>query len=222
MKKGSPILFLAMMVPEVLFGAETMTKIVHRDISTNYPASSFASKSTTLYRMGTKFGRTEEAPDPDMGIHGLFIVNEPDAWMINMMTKTGTHMVDRGPTFDFHAFIVTLPDRTMSQSDFRTFASSTVSKMEFGREMEFIKSRNARKSLIQVGARSCDRYELQVDDYGIELFTKAGTEVPYQVKILKGNKVICYIQYESYQTDLPFDSTLFKPPAGITLSEASH
>jgi len=188
---------------------QTMTKIVYRDISTNFLSSSFAAQPRTDYRSGEKYGRTEEAPDPALKIHGLIIVNEPDAWIINLMTKTGIHDLDGGPTYIFHAPIVGFEGK--SQAEFQAFKSLLISKFEFGKEMEFLKTYKAKKL--------SDHYELIIDDYRIELFPKAGTEIPYRLKIFKGKSQISYLQYDEYKTDLPLDLSLFTPPPGIKISE---
>jgi hypothetical protein len=38
----------------------------------------------------------EELPNPEHGIHGLVIINEPDTWLVNLMTKAAKHQVDHG------------------------------------------------------------------------------------------------------------------------------
>src|ERR1700730_2128721 len=78
---------------------EIMTKLAVRLESADIPAESFAAKPKVMYRAGTGYCRTEELPDPEHGIHGLMILNEPDAWMVNLLTKTAQHFVDPGPTF---------------------------------------------------------------------------------------------------------------------------
>ena len=159
--------------------------------------------------MGDKYGRLEEAPDLNLGIHGLLICNEPDAWMINLMTKTGIHDLDGGPTYVFHAPIMGFKGK--SQAEFQAFKALPISKFEFGREMEFLKTYKAKKI--------SNHYELIIDDYRIELFPKAGTEIPYRLKIFKGKSQISYLQYDEYKTDLPLDLSLFIPPPDIKISE---
>src|SRR5271154_3426713 len=73
---------------------ETMTKMVVRTSAPDVPPDSFAAKPKTIWRVGRKYGRIEEVPDPILGIHGLLICNEPDAWMINLVDKSGKHIVD--------------------------------------------------------------------------------------------------------------------------------
>src|SRR5687768_16786202 len=66
----------------------------------------FARTPRLLYRHGTRYGRLEEQPDPDKRIHGLIVVNEPDIWIINLMGSTGQHVVDPGPSIEFHVPIL--------------------------------------------------------------------------------------------------------------------
>jgi hypothetical protein len=200
-----------------------MTKIIYRDISTNLLLSSFAVQPKVLYRMGEKYDRSEEAPDPVLGIHGLIIINEPDAWMINLMNKTGTHMVDGGPTYVVHDYIVSAPDPNQSQAEFQAFKTSSISGFEFGKEMEFLKKHKAKKSgALSIGGVLCDRYELTIDGYSIELFAISGTEIPYQLKVSKEQAQISYLRYDAYRTDLQPDLSLFKPPSGIEISEMHY
>ena len=66
-----------------------MTKLIVRLESPEVPGQSFAAKPKTLYRAGTGYCRTEELPDPEHGIHGLMIINEPDVWMVNRLRNWG-------------------------------------------------------------------------------------------------------------------------------------
>ena len=93
----SSLMFVLLIAPaqEV---PKTMTKITTKVVEPK-PTSSFLAQGKTMWRAGTKYARIEEAPDTANGIHGLLIVNEPDAWMINLFEKSGRHMVDPGPTF---------------------------------------------------------------------------------------------------------------------------
>lgn len=66
---------------------DMMTKLTVRLQSPDIPEESFAAKPKTMYRTGNGYCRTEELPDPEQGIHGLMIINEPDVWMVNLLTK---------------------------------------------------------------------------------------------------------------------------------------
>jgi hypothetical protein len=61
------------------------------------PSESFAAKPKTFYLAGEKYGRVEEQLDSEHGLHVLFITNEPDSWIVNLVNKTAQHIVDRGP-----------------------------------------------------------------------------------------------------------------------------
>jgi hypothetical protein len=163
----------------------------------------------THYRCGEKYGRSEEAVDPVMGIHGLIIVSEPDAWMINLIPKTGVHLIDHGPTFTFHDFII--PAQSGTSAEFKTFKQSLISQFEYGKEMEFLKKHKAQKI--------SGRYELAIDDYKIEMSTKGETEIPYRLTIFKGKSQIVNLQYDEFKTDLSFEPLLFVPPPDIKISE---
>jgi hypothetical protein len=205
----------------MLSGADTnqmMTKLVYRDISTNHAFGTFAAQAKTLYRMGEKYGRTEEAPDTANGTQGLFIVNEPDAWMINLADRTGMHMVDSGPSFVFHAPL--LSPEQKSPADFDAFRANPVSQLELGKEMEFFRAHQVASSgQVRVGSQDCDQYKLVLNEYTLELLARAGTGIPYQLKVLKGDRLLWRLQYDVYLTNEPPDLSLFQPPKGLKISE---
>ncbi len=97
-------LFLAIALFSAVVVAEdapkTMTKMEVILGSPGVQPGSFASKPKVMYRAGNRYCRIEEAPDPDNGLHGLLIVSEPDAWVVNLVTKTARHVKDTGPTFN--------------------------------------------------------------------------------------------------------------------------
>ena len=79
---------------------KTMTKIEAHLEGPQVMADSFSAKPKVIYRADTRYCRLEEAQDTENKIHGLLIVNEPDAWMVNLYNKSAQHMVDPGPTFN--------------------------------------------------------------------------------------------------------------------------
>lgn len=77
---------------------QTMTKMeVHLE-GPQVVAGSFSAKPKVIYRAGTRYCRLEEAEDTENKIHGLLVLNEPDAWMANLYDKSARHIVDPGPT----------------------------------------------------------------------------------------------------------------------------
>jgi hypothetical protein len=67
---------------------------------------SFASAPRTLYRSGELLGRMEEPPNPETGLHLLFVINGADIWVVNRNDRTGQHLVDAGPDVGFGAPIL--------------------------------------------------------------------------------------------------------------------
>ena len=65
-----------------------MTKLTVKVESPDIPKDSFAAQAKRMYRAGSRYCRIEENPDPQNGIHGLVIVNEPDSYLINRLDKT--------------------------------------------------------------------------------------------------------------------------------------
>src|SRR6266487_825791 len=85
---------------------EKMVRIVTRDATPGIDPQSFPALPKTLYRLGNGRGRVEEMPDASRGVHGLIVVNEPDAWIVNLHDKSGRHVVDPGPGLIFRAPIL--------------------------------------------------------------------------------------------------------------------
>jgi hypothetical protein len=185
-----------------------ITKIVTRIVSPQTSRNSFAAKPKTLYIAGDSYSRSEEEPDPQQRIHGLIVVSEPDVWMINLFDHTGRHIVDPGPTFIVHHNI-------LERDAPKEFAS-----LEFGKEREFMQAHKA----VVLASREIDRQryessEFKHERYRIVLYTTSDTHIPFQIEIHKDGKLDFAVRYISYQVNLPFDASLFKPPSGITITE---
>jgi hypothetical protein len=74
---------VAMMLAVVVGGlrsAEMPTKMTHLIVQmsgTDIPAGSFAAKPKVFWRASNRYCRVDEEPDPENGIHGTLILNEP-------------------------------------------------------------------------------------------------------------------------------------------------
>lgn len=188
--------------------SETMTKIVIRNVGGNVDPASFEAKPVTHWRMGTRYGRVQEEPDPNMGIHGLIVVNEPDVWMANLYTKTARHIVDSGPTYVYRVPL-------LSTRDFPGFLL-----FELGKEFEFIEAHAVEKNGTEmVDGQSCDRYELAKDGVLVVFHAKEGTRTPFQLEINQGDRQLRKVRYEVYETGLPPDLSLFEAPQGMSIEE---
>jgi len=182
--------------------------------SSDVPADSFAAKPKTMFRAGTQFCRIEEQPDPEHGIHGLMIINEPDAWMINLETKSAQHMVDPGPTLNcrmpiFASLIQDLPEEEAKQ----------IGGLEFGFELDFFKGKGAtgQPGGVQQGQQTT-AYKLTFGDSSFALFTYGTPERPLGVAWVRGDRHRIF-WYSGYG-QMDFDPRLFAKPEHVKIEDA--
>jgi hypothetical protein len=179
-----------------------MTKVEVRLEGPDIPAGSFATKPKVMYRAGSRYCRVEEAPDPEKGIHGLAITNEPDAWMVNLLTKTAKHMVDPGPTFSCHLPIFPATDKDL----------------EFGFEMDYFKAKGAAPQKgPELQDKSTTKYTVDLGNSTLALFTYGTPERPMLVARVHGDKGEIF--WFSGWGDLPFDPALFAKPSGVKVED---
>ena len=185
---------------------EKMVKIVTRDVRPAV-AGTWAAAPKTLYRWGTHYARLEETPDTKNGIHGLLVSNNRDHWMVNLTTSTGQHIVDTADSFDTHAPIL---GRT----------GSPLVELEFGCELEFMKSQGIKPVETTVENRSFLQYKVEADGIAIHLLVDPHTEQPWAVEVLENHEPTVQIRYDSYEAGLKPDPALFERPAGIVYTDA--
>jgi hypothetical protein len=183
-----------------------MTKVVVQLQSPQIPADSFAAKPKTMYRAGSRYCRVEEEPDAKNGIHGLMVINEPDFWITNLMTKTARHGVDPGPTFNCHLPL------------FEDDPDKEAVGLEFGLEMEFFKAKGASPhegAVLQ--SKKTTQYQIEIGSSKLALFTYGTPEIPLAVGRVRGDKGEIY-WYSGYG-QVPFDVKLFAKPEGMKIEE---
>jgi hypothetical protein len=191
-----------------------MTKIIIERLG--QPPGSFASKPTVMYRAGKRYSRTEEAMDSVEGIHALDIVNEPNAWMINLVDHTGRHLVDPGPTFDVHQPILE-GLRTKGEAD----PEKPFEGLEFGNELVFFRSHDARKAGARaIEGRSYPTLSLTRGPITVALTFDPKADKPMEVEETNDGKREVAIRYLAYETNLPFQKSLFEPPRDVLMTEA--
>jgi hypothetical protein len=213
-------LYLAVFLAPLVFAQDvpkTMTKITVQLDGPEVPQDSFARKPKTMYRAGGTYCRAEEAADPEHNIQGLLIVNEPDAWMVNLATKTAQHTVDPGPTFHCHLPIFSGPvPNTPDDVDYAKLG------LEFGHELEYFQKMGAARQdpgpILQ--KQQTVAYYLDMGGTRFALFTYGSNEFPLLVAHTVGNKGEMF-WYSGYGR-VPFDPKLFAKPEGITITEASR
>lgn len=194
---------------------KTMTRIeVHLE-GPQVMAGSFLAKPKAMYRSGTRYCRIEEAEDMENKIHGLLIINEPDAWMANLYDKSARHIVDLGPTFNCKLPI-------FANVDPKDEAAMLYSDLQFGSELKFFKKMGSsgQPGPVEDGQKTT-QYTIEIGSTRFVMFTiSTPSERPLAVGRAVGDKGEVFI-YTSYE-EIPFDPKLFAKPDGFKISEAKH
>lgn len=171
----------------------------------------FLGNKRKIWRVGRTYMRSEQGFNPSIGYEMLMIVAEPDYWVINRSTFSGQHGIDKGPTFNTVAPVL---------SKFAAIYSDSLLTFELCREISFFVQRNASPVRSEtVDGVACELYELTFDDYTLTLYVRKDRLVPFQAKLSRAGATLLTVSYDDYQSDLDPDFTLFRPPAGITITE---
>jgi hypothetical protein len=188
-----------------------MTRLTVRYHTPDLSEDARGARPKTLYLAGDRYARIEQPADSTTDSMNLIIVNEPNIWLIDVRNKTGNHSTNPGPDFSVHNPILG-PDCPEELFDF-----------EFGHEVDFLKQSGA-KSLgsKQIGERECETKQFAAMNYLVNISVDAKKNVPIELKAFKDGKMQFTVEYLSYETDLPFDSSLFDPPKDVHLSEANR
>jgi hypothetical protein len=187
-----------------------MLHVAWRPILPQYPKGSFEMSTRSAWRLGEKYVRIEEAPDPAKRLHVLVIIAEPHAWDINLYDKTGRHVVDPGPTFVAHYPL------------FVWETSAEILKLEIGREIAFFNERDAeRLSDASIDGVDCRVLQLKIENRIITLYIAKVNDVPFQIETQGGPHDVT-LRYEKYETGLIPDLSKFEPPPGISFIEPAN
>jgi len=191
---------------------KTMVKIVVHLEGPEVLEGSFLAQPKVIYRAGTKYCRVEETEDSQSKIHGLLIVNEPDAWMINLYDKSARHLVDPGPTFNCKLPI-------FAPVDSKDEASMLYENLQFGSELNFFKQMGATgQPGPEEGGKKTTQYVIEIGATRFLMFTiGAPNERPLAIARAVGKKFEVFV-YTAYE-EAPFDSKLFSRPDGVKISE---
>ena len=212
-------LFVLCSIPTI--GADPLvTKMVFRLIPANSSPLPASVAPKTIYVAGDRCARIEEPVDAKT--RNLLIVNQPDIWVIDGGKQQGSHMINPGPDFVVHNPILG-PN-----------APQPLLGLEYGREMRFFaeaftKNRVGINSVAfrdlgskQIKGTACDLHEIRSGDYRVLLNIIPTKQVPHSIQIFVKGRPVIELEYVEYETNLPFDESLFKPPAGMPITEADH
>jgi hypothetical protein len=193
-------------------GGSTPTKMTHliaQMSGTDIPKDSFAALPKTYWRATNQYCRIDEEPDPKNGIHGRTIINEPDAWLINLADNTAKHFVDQGPTFNCKLPIFAFDPE---------MAKSKIGELEFGRELEFFRANGAKPVEGPKLENKANYYELTIGDSVLTLVELQDIHAPLMIGLIRGQEVT-KIRYQLWDDQVPFKSDLFARPTGVKIEE---
>ena len=207
------VLLISFVLPSISWATcapEKMIRIEFRDATPGLEPDSFTTRPKILYRLSTLYARMEEEPDPELIIHNLTIVNEPDFWMINLASKTGQHMVDQRESNHFRAPVLAVPD-----------SPEFVLSFEFGCELAFMKARSIKPETTSIESRKLESYKVTEKGHTLFLAVDPDLKKPVFAALYKEQELAMLLGYLKYETQLEPDMSLFRPPPGITISEAN-
>jgi outer membrane lipoprotein-sorting protein len=214
---GLIIVSLALLGAAVWSQEPPVTKIVVRAGGPKIPAESYMAKPKTFYLAGDKYARIEQELDPERGVRPLIITNEPNMWIVNLMTKTAQHIVDHESPFEFHAPIV-YQRKTKQQPE----SNPEFKGLNFGNEIQFFREQNPRDlGQRQLDGKNFNVLALKKGSIEVSLFVDPATGQPYQLDVVKEGKPSISFRYLEYKTNLPFQKSLFEPPDGVKISDAN-
>lgn len=185
---------------------DRMLKVVVREVGHNVQPGSWAAEPTTIHRLGTQYGRREEAPDPKLPlIPSVTVANGPNVWFVSPAAKTADHLRQEGPTTPFYAQI---------------FAGRNLQDgFEYGCELKFMQTHASKmprpNTLMGEGTVL---HTALVGDYQLTLDVAAKDQRPRQISLAQNGKVVRVLWLE-WQQGLTPDMTLFQVPDGYKQRE---
>ena len=185
---------------------DKMLYVEYRLAGKQIAADSFDAQAKKVWRIGLKYLRFEDAPNPQSKVHGLIIVAEPDIWIIDRNINQAQHTVDPGPNYKIH---------------FPLFASEKSEKLrglEFGRELEYFRENDAKELPAQnVDGFTCKVLRLDIADREVTLFLKTN-DTPLQIAV-KSSENEYTMRFLRYEPDRKPDKLLFQLPPGVQLKK---
>lgn len=186
--------------------AEPLIYIEYKFNSDRIKPGTFEDSTRKLWRVGHRYLRLQEAPDPAAQIHGLIITNAPNTYLINLFTMQGKHVVDPGPSIDVHVPV------------FAAERHERLKALEMGHEFEYFAAPNTKiKYGVAIDGVRFDRYNVYFGDFEICMFAFAGTQTPFIVSLKHPDRDYA-VQYLKYEARDDVDYTLFDVPEGVKLT----
>ena len=208
------VALLVLALPALALADDVMIKVVFRQEAPDIPAGSFALRPKTLYSYKTEQGRVEEVFDPAYNLQQVVIANGKDDWIVNLADKTGTHVIDPGPTYNFYVPIVP-PDKSKPN------AKPPLVDFQIGHEFEFMAAQKISAKPVTKDHKAALLYECVREGYTLDFYVDPVTNTPIETEVLQGGKLLARLVYLEYNRTLPPDLSLFQPPPNFKISEQS-
>lgn len=179
-----------------------------RNITPGIAASDPRAQPKRLWRLGAKFLRSLESPVAPGGDQAMIIVAEPDIWTINTANGIGRHSLDPGPILEVRAPI---PPPS---------APSEFMALEYGCELEFVTVRApVAQRTIRWGGINAGVHTYAVGEHSLAILMDDQRGEPLMISYIRQGKPILVLRYDGYRRGLRDMPDLFRPPAGVTISE---
>lgn len=196
--------------PQTAVVPTKMISMIVQMSGTDIPADSFAAKPKVIWRASNQYCRIDEEPDTASGIHGRMIINEPDAWLVNLADSTARHIVDKGPTFNCKLPIFATDEE---------MAKSKIGELEFGREIKFFQANGAKSVDGPKLSFKTDSYELRVGDSILSLVERDDIHAPLTIGMISATRSL-QVRYLLWDDQTPFKRAVFAKPGDVTIEEA--
>jgi hypothetical protein len=183
-----------------------MIRVVMRLEAPNFREGDFAGLPRTFFRSGRKYLRAEERPDTARGMQGLFLVAEPDCWIINLLDHTGQHSLDDRPILNAQCPV------------FSILSKDSLGDLELGEELTYFRRLGARQLPDEtIHFVACSIWELPRLNWVLKLYVRRDKGLPYRISRVDTKGQLFAVQYDEYTHGLELRRVLFAPPQGITL-----
>jgi hypothetical protein len=209
MKSALTLLFLLLLAAPQAWGlceTNAMVRVVYQNATPGLAEDSLETAPKTLYRLGTKFGRLEQATRIGVETHGLRITNVPDSWIIDTITETGRYSYDASGSLHFRAPVFP----AYEDAEF-------LSTLEFGCELAFMIEHSTEPPIeAEITEKKLLNYTVRNGRYRVHLAVLEESRRPVGVGLFEGEEMLQYIRYVDYR-HLPFNPGLFYPPADMKI-----
>jgi hypothetical protein len=189
------------------------SKMIHMIVQVSgseIPEGAFAGKLKTMWRASNSYCRIDEEPDPEQGLHIRLIMNEPNAWLVDLAHNRAKHMVDPGPTFNCRMPIFVFDSPKVK---------GKIGELEFGHELEFFQKNGAKQIEGPQLEFNAKFYELAIDSVVLRLVERVDIHAPYLVGLIQG-EMITRVRYLLWD-EVPFKADLFAKPTGVKIEETA-